>query len=505
MIPPELPSQIQRMLDGELSAGELTALESELLENEQSRELYRKLSTLHSDLEVMHSGQSTLIKTNIIPFDIVVAKQRKKIFKGAIMAAAAVLIISVLIMHFTQIPEQPIASFRTTPSSDFSLTHDLADDDAPVGQVLAVGSKLHLRNGTLESKFESGVRAVIEAPCILRVLADDRVAVDQGVAWFEVPEEAIGFTVETPELIVVDLGTAFGVDSSPEAGDDEVHVTRGAVEVTARIDGGKSETLREGEARQVTEIGELKAINIDPDHFTTNLPINQGLSLGLVGHWDFENTAYYSRTEDTSGNGHTGILKGGAAVVTDPVRGKVLSLSGLKSRNDMVDIDSVKNIPDLLAHRGLTLAAWIKRNTDASAGGRYAYVICLGASEDNPIMSLGINQSNRRVTGYIEGDGDKDQVEVIGDSAVINGKWTHVAITYDRVNNQAITYVNGVPQSSPTNISRVGDGALDWDFGVIGRTPDHSEGNSRFFGGLIDDVRIYDRPLLPEEIAELAK
>lgn len=500
MIPPELPSQIQRMLDGELSAGELTALESELLENEESRELYRKLATLHSDLEVMHSGQSTLIKTNIIPFDIVEAKQRKKIFKGAMIAAAAVLIISVLIMHFTQIPEQPIASFRTTPSSDFSLTHDLADDDAPVGQVLAVGSKLHLRNGTLESKFESGVRAVIEAPCILRVLADDRVAVDQGVAWFEVPEEAIGFTVETPELIVVDLGTAFGVDSSPEAGNDEVHVTRGAVEVTARMDGGQSETLREGEARRVTKIGELKAININPDHFTTSLPLNEGISQGLVGHWDFEDTAYYSRTEDTSGNGHTGILQGDADIVTDPERGKVLSLSGNASRKGMVDIDSVKNIPNLHAHRGLTLAAWIKR-TPSGQNKQYAYVTGLGLEGDNPIATLSI--SNGVVHGFIEGDGSSDQGRVTGDTPVKDGVWTHIAITFDRAENQATSYVNGVAQATPTDISRIGDGELDWKFGTIGRTLGSS--HREYFGGLIDDVRIYDRPLSPVEIAKLAK
>lgn len=500
MIPPELPSQIQRMLDGELSAGELTALESELLENEESRELYRKLATLHSDLEVMHSGQSTLIKTNIIPFDIVEAKQRKKIFKGAMIAAAAVLIISVLIMHFTQIPEQPIASFRTTPSSDFSLTHDLADDDAPVGQVLAVGSKLHLRNGTLESKFESGVRAVIEAPCILRVLADDRVAVDQGVAWFEVPEEAIGFTVETPELIVVDLGTAFGVDSSPEAGNDEVHVTRGAVEVTARMDGGQSETLREGEARRVTKIGELKAININPDHFTTSLPLNEGISQGLVGHWDFENTAYYSRTEDTSGNGHTGILQGDADIVTDPERGKVLSLSGNASRKGMVDLDSVKNIPNLHAHRGLTLAAWIKRNPSSSSNLRYAYVIGLGQEGDHPIATLGVY--NGVIDGIIEGEEGSKQAQVAGDISVKDGVWTHIAITIDRMENRAVSYVNGVAQASPNNISAIDDGELNWEFAKIGRTLGSS--HRQYFGGLVDDVRIYDRPLTPDEVAKLA-
>ena len=501
MIPPDLQPQIQRMLEGELTDGERIALETELLENEESRMVYRQMAALHSDLEVMHSGQSTLGKSNVVPIEHIVSQQRKRVFKLAIYAAAAIVMISMVLLHLTQMPEQPLASFRTTPTADFSLTHDLADDDAPVGQALVVGSKLDLRKGTLESTFASGVRAVIEAPCVLRILADDRVAIDQGVAWFEVPQKAVGFTVETKELTVVDLGTAFGVDSSPSTGHDEVHVTRGAVLVTAGVEGGQSETLKEGEARRVNALGQLETIKIDSDRFPDTLPTNHG----LIGHWEFEDSTGGAYTTDSSGNGHTGSFKGGAAVVTDPVRGKVLSLSGLKSSNDRVDIDSVKNIPDLLAHRSLTLAAWIKRNTDASAGDIHAYVICLGASEDNPIMSLGINDSNRLLTGYIEGDGGKDQVEVIGDTAVVNGEWTHVAITYNRLSNQAITYVNGLAQASPTDISIVGDGALDWKFGVIGRTPDHSDGDNRYFGGLIDDVRIYDRPLSPVEIAELAK
>ncbi|MFK7909784.1 MAG: LamG-like jellyroll fold domain-containing protein [Akkermansiaceae bacterium] len=500
MTPPELPSQIQRMLDGELSPGELTALESELRENEEARELYRKLATLHSDLEMMHSGQSTLIKKNIVPFDLVAAKERKKIFKGAMIAAAAVLIISMLVLHFTRLPEQPIASFRTTPAADFSLTHDVESGEAPVGQVLAVGSKLHLRKGTLESTFSSGVRVVIEAPCIMRVLADDQVAVDEGVAWFEVPEKAVGFTVETPEMTVVDLGTAFGVDSSPEIGDDEVHVTRGAVEVTARIDGGKSETLREGEARQVTKIGELKAININTDHFTTSLPINEGLNQGLIGHWDFENTVYNSHTDDTSGNGHTGILQGDAEIVADPVRGNVLSLSGIQSSKDMVDIDSIKNIPNLLAHRGLTLAAWIKRNPNSSSNLRYAYVIGLGQEGDHPIATLGVYSGV--VDGFIEGEADSQQAQITGDTPVTDGVWTHIAITIDRMENLAVSYVNGVPQASPTDISAVDDGELDWEFGKIGRTLGTS--HTQYFAGLIDDVRVYDRPLTAAEIADLA-
>ena len=353
--------------------------------------------------------------------------------------------------------------------------------------------------GLLESEFVNGVRFVIEAPCVLRVLADNRVAVDEGSAWFEVPKEAIGFTVETKELIVVDLGTSFGVDSAPSTGHDEVHVTQGAVEVTLKAK-DISETLREGEARKINDLGLLEEIKVDSKRFINALPVNEG----LVGRWEFDDNSSNSYTRDSSGNGHTGKLGGNATIIEDPVRGKVLSLSGLASSNDMVDIDAVKNIPDLLAHRGVTLSAWIKRNKDASAGGHFGYIISLGASGDNPVMSLGI-ASSRLVTGYVEGDGGKDQVRVSGDTPVNNGEWTHIAITYDRVKKQAITYVNGVAQASPKDISLAGDSALDWSFALIGRTPDITDQNRRFFGGLIDDVRIYDRPLSPKQITELMK
>lgn len=500
MIPADLQPRIQRLLDGELTAEEMISLENDLRENEESLEVYRELAALHSDLEVLHAGQATLGKSSVVPIDLVIKRQRSRTFKFAMYATAAVIMLSLLMLQLMKAPETPLASFRTTPDATFSLAHDTVENDAPKGQILVVGSKLHLTKGLLESEFENGVRLVIEAPCVLRVLADNRVAVDKGRAWFEVPQEAIGFTVETKELIVVDLGTSFGVDSAPSTGHDEVHVTQGAVEVRLKAK-EISETLREGEARKINDLGLLEEIKVDSKRFVNALPANEG----LIAHWCFEDSASNGYTRDSSGNGHTGKLGGNATISEDPLRGKVLSLSGLASSNDMVDIDAVKNIPDLLAHRGLTLSAWIKRNKDATAGGRYSYIVSLGASEENPLMTLGINSTNRCIAGYVEGDGGKDQVRVYGDTPVINGEWTHIAITYDRLKNKAITYVNGVAQASPTDISLAGDGDLDWSFAMIGRTPDHRDADSRFFGGLIDDVRIYDNPLSPKEITELMK
>jgi hypothetical protein len=225
---------------------------------------------------------------------------------------------------------------------------------------------------------------------------------------------------------------------------------------------------------------------------------------GLVGKWEFESEAG-GVTPDSSGNGHDGTLEGNANLTVDAERGSVLELSGLGAEAARINIDSTVEIPPLPAGRGATLAAWIKRNADTSAGDKYAYPIGIGQSGNFPIITIGIADATGFVTGFIEGDsGGNDQVEVIGDSAVADGVWTHIAITYDRINNEAITYVNGVAQGTATDISVVGDGALDWGFGVIGMNVNGSSTDANHFGGLVDDVCYFDKVLTPEEIQALA-
>jgi len=80
---------------------------------------------------------------------------------------------------------------------------------------------------------------------------------------------------------------------------------------------------------------------------------------------------------------------------------------------------------------------------------------------------------------------------VTGTAAVPLNAWTHVALTYDGAALRL--YVNGTqvsttdlagPMASSTNPLRIGGNSV-W---------------GEYFKGLIDEVRIYNRPLAPSEI-----
>jgi hypothetical protein len=86
-----------------------------------------------------------------------------------------------------------------------------------------------------------------------------------------VPEKAAGFQVRTPDLVLTDLGTAFGI-LSKENFLDEVHVFEGEVEVLHRRGLRNGERIQADEARAAGPAGRWNEIPARPGDFLTELP-----------------------------------------------------------------------------------------------------------------------------------------------------------------------------------------------------------------------------------------
>jgi len=103
------------------------------------------------------------------------------------------------------------------------------------GAWLVAGRELQLTDGIAEIALDGGVRLILQGPATFlpRSPAEGHLAAGALTAW--VPASARGFTVQTPLLTVVDLGTEFAVSVDPSR-ETEVHVFEGAVETSVKED-----------------------------------------------------------------------------------------------------------------------------------------------------------------------------------------------------------------------------------------------------------------------------
>jgi hypothetical protein len=236
---------------------------------------------------------------------------------------------------------------------------------------------------------------------------------------------------------------------------------------------------------------------------TSTLLAGVPASAALIAHYQFEGDF-----TDSTGNGHTGITVGSGLIVADPERGNVYynPTTASPSPRSYLNIDGTVTIPTLPADAGLTLTVWVRRDVYTAGStvpsGNLVAALALGTGGDAPIASIGVNNSGA-IVSYIEGSGGADQVFMSSANGLVtNEVWTHLAVTFDRVNNVGRLYLNGVQTGSDFDISIVGDGPLDWAGANIGTLA--APGHPNFdFQGHIDDARIYDEVLTASQIAAL--
>jgi hypothetical protein len=146
--------------------------------------------------------------------------------------------------------------------------------------LLLCGESLKIESGTIEVELETGTTLVVEGPAHWSIERDNRATLKSGKIVANVPPQAIGFMIETPQAKIVDLGTEFGV-SVDERGATETQVFNGTVEIetldketpSARQD-KQRQTLVAGEAARIdihAKVPYVKTAVAKPDQFKRRL------------------------------------------------------------------------------------------------------------------------------------------------------------------------------------------------------------------------------------------
>ncbi|MEM9111252.1 MAG: FecR domain-containing protein [Planctomycetota bacterium] len=140
------------------------------------------------------------------------------------------------------------------------------------GARLRVGDRLNLTAGFAEITTARGAVSVLEAPAVVELMGDDNgLRLHAGKLVGKVhASRAKGFTVYTPGMRVVDLGTEFGVSADRRAG-TQVHVFEGEVLAAPTEAAGhtaQSVIVRATQAARLdSRSGGVVAVNFDPALF----------------------------------------------------------------------------------------------------------------------------------------------------------------------------------------------------------------------------------------------
>ncbi|MDZ8119120.1 LamG-like jellyroll fold domain-containing protein [Pontiella agarivorans] len=415
-------------------------------------------------------------------------------------AAAACLAISLLFI------------FKPNPQAfgHITMTTDAVwgTDQLSPGEKLP-GDLLELTHGYSEVTMDNGVKLILEAPIEFEVRSSDLVVVHQGRLVARVPEQAIGFTVLTPNAEVIDLGTEFGISVTPSGG-SEVHVLEGEVKARS-LQRGPFANLVKNEAMVFNAHEQAKLITSNPQLFRRALP-GRSANHPEYLHWSFNNTTHIAHCGGTgiAGQHYPGTLKsmtdnGSGPSVVEGVFDRALYFNG---KDSYVTTD----FPGIGDNHPRTVAFWSKIPADFSINEGYG-MLGWGLMEPGSAWQISPNPDEKEGPLGCLRIGTMS-APVIGTTDLRDNQWHHIAIVMyggDQadVSTHILLYVDGqlemTARKSVAPISTRLDAPKSHAL-TFGRNIGYKKSpNRKLFRGALDEIYLFDTALDQEKIQCLMK
>ncbi|MCH2059487.1 MAG: cadherin domain-containing protein [Verrucomicrobiales bacterium] len=224
------------------------------------------------------------------------------------------------------------------------------------------------------------------------------------------------------------------------------------------------------------------------------------LNSGLVAYYPFNGNA-----DDESGNDNNGTVNG--ATLTTDRNGNTDSAYDFDGTDDYINLPLV---PLGLTNNDFTLSAWAL--ADDFESNENSIYNNQSSNQSVVVLSAG-KRDAYRYRFLVRGIDPLGELNYRGPGVDQPSTWYHLTAVYRHSERQAIVYVNGLEMGVQTGTF----GNVLTDRNTPGFTPCHTIGVSnfdhggipgdpwrgRFHDGQIDDVRIYNRALSPEETRAL--
>jgi hypothetical protein len=374
---------------------------------------------------------------------------------------------------------------------------------------------LHLKSGMAQVVFYSGARMAIEGPAELQIISPEEASCRAGRLMMEVPPQARGFRVSTPEVDVVDLGTVFGLHV--REGATELQVFKGSVEIAATA-GGAKQRVGEAAGAVVERSGPVRLMAANAAGFTPLFELQEKSVAAeslrydhwhaasrrlnddptLLAHFDFEHAAPSDWRLHNASRAR-GAVADGTVVGCQWVEGRWPSKSALEFRgvSDRVRL----SVPGEFT--SLTLATWVRvQGLDR----KFNSIFMCDGFEAGTLHWL-IRDDG--VLGLTVIGPDPGTHQIVPSPPVLTldqfGLWVHLAVVLDGGSQRVSHYVNGrLVGGKRLKIGppfRIGAAELgNW----TGRGfPDTDPAMIRNFSGAMDEFCLFSRALSPSEIQAL--
>jgi hypothetical protein len=373
-------------------------------------------------------------------------------------------------------------------------------------QVLVAGDRIDLSRGFAEILFYNGAAVILQGPCLFQVSSSGSGRLDEGRLTAVVPRKAAGFSIRSPCMNVVDLGTEFGVLVEDD-GATKVDVFSGRVEV-AWLDAAElvaqRMTLGAGEAARVsTASSGIEKVEPSSAKFVRAKVLNELVAEHAFRRWqafaaslevDPGVVAFYDfmrreRSPELLPNViQPGVLDGeidGPAWTT----GRWQEKQAL--RFDQLD-ESVRLDFSGASYEQLSLSTWVAVDRLARPH------TCLFYSQawDREGATHWSILADGRIEFALFGN---EPAVVQSDAAAMqrrSGRWVHLAVVYDARAKQVRFYVNGMSRGVRSYASALAADLQEVQIGNWDR-------EARNMIGEMDELIVYRRALDDSEILHL--
>ena len=229
----------------------------------------------------------------------------------------------------------------------------------------------------------------------------------------------------------------------------------------------------------------------DPVMIPKNILTTKGdlaVAVGPVGHWKMNDDAADKVVADDSGLGNNGVAARNTNLMS--VAGKINTALNFNSAEmdaiNMGDVDAVEGIDEI------TIAFWLKIAPDI---GTRELITKHKYNNVDASWAIQLNTDNGRLCWSVK----NSRYRYIEDKAgICDNNWHHIIATYSKIAEEMKLYVDNVLKTGGAGAGTfitIPNTAQDLRIGV--------GGSGAYLTGSIDDVRIYNKALTPDEIAKI--